>query len=278
MAGKSRVAARPITRPARVVLKIDQREYRPTVIDRIVFAGAGSESGAKAARVLLKLAGLKISARDVLRITPRSRSDRSGSRSASTTRCCSRVASCRPRTRRRSRSRACRSMADGCGRMRTDAPGQGRGVREHAWKETKIAARGKRTGPMFNHDPPRAFLDPQHIPQMVREIKRPRGESHERDETAEKTGSTPLVVRSVGPSSDGDSREREWPPQRVFRTCVATLQDVYGLAPSSRRRRSDAAALTPHDTPAAATAITRTGPPTNSTSRTSSPSPTSSIR
>ena len=267
-----------------MVLKIDQREYRPAVIDRIVFAGAGSESGAKATRVLLKLAGLKISARDVLRITQQIGPEWLAQREHD--------AVLQPRRELPSTNETPVEIAcvqvDG-GRMRTDAPGQGRGVREHAWKETKVAALGKRTGPMFKHDPhpepPRAFLDPQHIPQMVREIKRPRGESHERDETAEKTGSTPLVVRSVEPSSDGDShaseggsREREWPPQRVFRTCVATLQDVYGLAPSSRRRRSDAAALTPRDTPAAATAITRTGPSTNSTSRTSSPSPTSSIR
>jgi len=91
------------------------------------------------------------------------------------------------------------------------------------------------TGPTFLSDPhpepPRACLDQQQVPKMVREIKQPRSESHERDENAEKTGSKPLAERSAEPSADSDSREREWPPKRIFRTCVATLKDVYGFGP-----------------------------------------------
>ena len=55
--------------PQRTVLKIDQHEYSPVMIDKIVFAGTSGKSGEKAAKALQKLAGLKISAMTVLRIT-----------------------------------------------------------------------------------------------------------------------------------------------------------------------------------------------------------------
>ena len=48
--------------PQRTAWKIDQRDYSPVLIDKITFAGAGSESGQKARQALLKRAGLKISA------------------------------------------------------------------------------------------------------------------------------------------------------------------------------------------------------------------------
>jgi hypothetical protein len=119
------------------------------------------------------------------------------------------------------------------GRIRTRAPDQGRGVHDQAWKETKVAALWRMEGPTFDHDPhpepPRCFLDSKHVPKMVREIKRQRSEQHARDEqNTEKTAASEVPPESP---RDGESPERQWPPKRVFRTCVATLKDVYEFGP-----------------------------------------------
>lgn len=212
------------------MLKIDQRAYSPTVIDQIVFAGGGCESGEKAACALLKLARLKISATEVLRITQQIGDELLAQREHD--------ADLQRRRELKSTNEqpveiAC-VQVDG-GRMRTRAAQQGRGVHEHAWKETKVAALWKLTGPTFDRDPhpepPRCFLDPKHVPKMVREIKTQRSETHERPENTEKTGPKPLTdPPSTHPTQTRD-HEREWPPKRIFRTCVATLKDVYGFGP-----------------------------------------------
>jgi hypothetical protein len=212
------------------VLKIDQRAYSPTVIDQIVFAGGSCESAEKAASALLKLARLKISAMEVLRITQQIGDELLKQREHD--------ADLQRRRELKSTNEqpveiACVEV-DG-GRMRTRAAQQGRGVHEQAWKETKVAALWKMTGPTFDHDPhpepPRCFLDPKHVPNMVREIKMPRSETHERDENTEKTGSQPPTAPPHAEATPPRDREREWPPQRIFRTCVATLKDVYGFGP-----------------------------------------------
>jgi hypothetical protein len=209
------------------VLKIDQHEYSPLMIDKIVFAGTSSKSGEKGAKALLKLAGLQISAMTVLRITEQigrellQQSEHQAARHQRRE---------LPATNENPVDIACVAV-DG-GRIRTRAGEQGCGVHDHAWKESKVAALWRMEGPTFNHDPhpqpPTCFLDEQHVPQMVREIKRQRSEQHGRTaENSEKTASHPAVQAALPKSST----ERHWPPQRVFRTCVATLKDVHGFGP-----------------------------------------------
>lgn len=207
-----------------MVLKIDQREYSPTVIDQIVFAGGSAPSAKKAARGLLKLARLQISGMEVLRITQQIGDELLTQREQ--------AAALQQRRELKSANETPVDIAcvqtDG-GRMLTRAAGKGRGVHDPSWKETKAAALWKMTGPTFEHDPhpepPRCFLDPEHVTKMVREIKRQRSEAHERDENAEKTSLKPAPETAT----DSPSRERQWPPQRIFRTCVATLKEVYGF-------------------------------------------------
>lgn len=216
------------------MLKIDQREYTPTVIDQIVFAGGSHRSAQKAARGLLKLARLKISAMQVLRITEQIGDELLAQREHD--------AALQQHRELRSTNETPVEIAcvevDG-GRMQTRAAEQGRGVHDRSWKETKVAALWKMTGPTFetdpHPDPPHCFLDPDHVSQMVREIKRQRSESHERDDSPEKTSSKlPLDADHAAlddASQDLTSRERQWPPRRIFRTCVATLKDVHGFGP-----------------------------------------------
>ena len=244
--------------PQRTALKIDQRDDSPAMIDKITFAGTGSESGQKARRALLKLAGLKISVMSVMRIT-RQIGDELLAR---------RERDAGLPQRRELPSATEQPVAIACvqvdgGRIRTRAPEQGRGVHDHAWKETKVAALWRMEGPTFEHDPhpepPRCFLDSTHVPQMTREIKRQRAEQHARDaESVEKTGSTGSTpptdstdsTRAASAREPEPATERQWPPRRLFRSCVATLKDVYGFrtarrggGPASRVLRRPAASL-----------------------------------
>lgn len=130
---------------------------------------------------------------------------------------------------------ACVEM-DG-GRLRTRAPEQGRGVQAPQWKEDKVAALWKMQGATFEVDPhpepPKCFCDPQHVAHLVKGLKQRRAESQGEPTADEQTA--PLgepcdaqeVVRRASAGADG----RLWPPQRIFRTCVATLKDVHAFGP-----------------------------------------------
>jgi hypothetical protein len=212
------------------VLKIDQRHYSPVAIDKIAFAGTSNGSWQKAARALVKLAGVKLSAMEVARITQQIGEELLHAREWDAVLARRRALKS---TNEQPVDIACVEV-DG-GRMRTRDFEQGRGVHDHAWKETKVAALWRMTGPTFDHDPhpepPRCFLEQQHVPKLVREIKRQRGEQHVRDgENADKTGSKPLP-ESATERATQPAAAREWPPRRIFRTCVATFKDVYEFGP-----------------------------------------------
>lgn len=197
------------------------------MVDKIAFAGTSSGSWEKGACALGKLARLKISAMQVARITQQigrelllRREHDAGLQQRREL----------PAANEQPVDIACAEV-DG-GRMRTRGFGQGRGVHDHSWKETKVAALWRMTGSTFQEDPhpepPRCFLDDRHVPTLVREIKRQRGEQHARDdENAEKTSSKPVSDTAAA----GSPEARQWPPQRLFRTCVATLKDVYEFGP-----------------------------------------------
>lgn len=208
------------------MLKIDQRVYSPILIDKIVFAGTSHKSGKKAARALLKMAGLQISGMEVLRITEQIGKEllQESERQAAVHQHRELDA-----TNEQPVEIACVTV-DG-GRMRTRACEQGRGVHAHAWKETKVAALWRMEGPTFETDPhpepPACFFDEEHVPQMVREIKCQRSEQYLR--TKENSGKTSLDDQSE--VTVARPPKRLWPPQRVFRTCVATLKDVYEFGP-----------------------------------------------
>ena len=197
------------------------------MIDKLVFAGASCKSAKKGSRALLKLAGAKVSGMEIMRVTEQIGQEllEQNERDAAL------------QQRRELPPANSQSVEIACvevdgGRMRTRAGEQGSGVHDHAWRENKVAALWRMKGPTFDDDPhpepPHCFLDQQHVPKMVREIKRQCSEQHLRDEeNAEKTGSS----QPVEPVETQPSTERQWPPQRVFRTCVATLKDVYEFGP-----------------------------------------------
>ncbi len=197
------------------------------MIDKITFAGTSSGSWQKGARALKKLAGVQLSGMELARITLQIGEELLQKREREAALQQRREL---PATEAQPVEIAC-VQVDG-GRIRTRASRQGRGVHDHGWKETKVAALWRMAGPTYAHDPhpnpPQCFQDQQHVPKLAREIKQQRGEQHEREvENSGKTSSISLV----DPPAESDSTERLWPPRRVFRTCVATLKDVYGFGP-----------------------------------------------
>lgn len=124
------------------------------------------------------------------------------------------------------------------GRIRTRAAQTGRGVHDEQWKESKVGCLWRMSGPTFEEDPhplpPRSFLDQKHVYKMAREIKNaklPEGAA------ALERGPDPAAVSAT--QAERETKERYWPPQREFRTVVATLGDVdeFGALVASEAQR-----------------------------------------
>jgi hypothetical protein len=215
-------------------LRIDGRHYSPGLLEKIVDAVARNGSLQDAAGALAKQAGLAISVTEVARIGGE----------------IGRELQVKQEQRARQHARrelpglagpppaiACVQM-DG-GRLRTRAADQGRGVHGASWKEDKVAALWKMQGPTFEVDPhpepPECFCDRQHVAHLVKGLKERHAESQGRCSDPEETAAPldscePDAVASLAGASRG-GKQRLWPPQRIFRTCVATLKDVHEFGP-----------------------------------------------
>jgi hypothetical protein len=199
-------------------------KYSATVIDKLVDAGASCCSFKEAARVVHKQAGIRVSAMEIRRLTQRIGEELLGQRAAQAEQ--HRRGELPAPTDQPPVEIAC-VQVDG-GRVLTRAPECGRGVHDEAWKESKIAALWKMSGDEFAHDPhpelPTCFRDPEHVRDLVKGLKSSR--ELPADEPA------PPVTPSPDSSAENDQTDpRPWPPQRIFRTCVGTLCDVYGFGP-----------------------------------------------
>jgi len=229
------------------MLKIDQRMYSPAVIEKIVFAAGTACSAAKASKALQKLAGLKVCPVQALRITHQIGDELRQQRESD--------AQAHKRRELKSNNKqpvdiACVEV-DG-GRTRTRAHEQGRGVHAPGWKESKVAAVWRMSGPTFEADPhPEPYpclLDRDQVPKLATEMKRQR-KAH-RVEEGDPQGAGNTEKNSVKRDDDldfeqasqaleglatdvlaGQSAERLWPPKRIFRTCVATMKNVHEFGP-----------------------------------------------
>jgi hypothetical protein len=210
--------------PLRTVLKIDGGRYSATVIDKLVDAGASSCSFKEAARVVKKQAGIVVSPMQIARLTQRIGAELLAQREVQADQ--HRRGELAAPTDQPPVAIAC-VQVDG-GRVMTRAPECGPGVHDEAWKESKIAALWKMAGPEFDHDPhpqpPKCFRDPEHVRDLVKGLKS-RGEIHADDPPP---AVTPL---SESAANDEEPSPRQWPPTRIYRTCVGTLNDVYGFGP-----------------------------------------------
>jgi hypothetical protein len=206
------------------MLKIDGGRFSATVIDKLVDAGGSEPSYKEAARVVKKQAGIIVRPMQIARLVQMVGEELLEQREAQANE--HRLRKLPAPIDQPPVQIACVEV-DG-GRILTRAPDQGRGVHDEAWKESKVAALWKMTGPEFDHDPapepPECFRDADHVRKLVKGLKSQR-ELH----VPEPEPTTRPEVETV--SKESSSSPRQWPPERVYRTCVGTLNDVYGFGP-----------------------------------------------
>jgi hypothetical protein len=194
------------------------------VIDKLVDAGASCCSFKEAARVVKKQAGIKVSAMAIQRLTQRIGEELLAQRETQAEQ--HRRGALPAPTDQPVVEIAC-VQVDG-GRILTRAPECGPGVHDEAWKESKVAALWKMAGTEFDHDPhpapPACFCDPEHVRDLVKGLKSGR-ELHQHEEPAA------VVAPVLESATIVDRPPRQWPPERIYRTCVGTLNDVYGFGP-----------------------------------------------
>jgi hypothetical protein len=106
------------------------------------------------------------------------------------------------------------------GRIRTRASDAGPGVHDARNKEDKIACLATLTGPTFAEDPqpepPESFLCPRRVQRLVAQMKGQAGEVNPQEIPEESAGSGAASV--AGRAAD------RWSPERLVRTCVASLE------------------------------------------------------
>jgi len=117
-------------------------------------------------------------------------------------------------------------------RLMTRAPETARGVHEEQWKEPKVGVLWRMTGETFACDPhpelPRCFQDPKRVPELVRDIH---GGAVASPRESEPDRAPDETLRETKDGDESSPSRAPWQPQRVFRTCVATMHDVYGFGP-----------------------------------------------
>ncbi len=116
------------------------------------------------------------------------------------------------------------------GRMRTRQEGQGVGVHQPHWRETKNAGFHRMRSQTFDEDPqpelPECFRNQAYVEKLVKGLKSLKNEGRE-DDTA---GSDPAdEVDTLACVADGKSSS--WQPETLFRTCVSSLADSATFGP-----------------------------------------------
>jgi hypothetical protein len=113
------------------------------------------------------------------------------------------------------------------GRIRTRAAGAGPGVHEAQNKEDKVACLATLKGPVFATDPcpepPDGFQCPRRVRRLVQQMKGPAGEAA----APENPDESPPPV----PPSDEALERPRWSPERLVRTCVASLETSASFGP-----------------------------------------------
>lgn len=239
-------------------MRLDAQGYSPAMLDKIVTAGAELKSFRLAARMLAKLAEVTLSERPVGRLTLTLGAELQAERDT-------RAAALPPQTLRDQQPGPAPAVVavevDG-GRLHTRTADHGPGVHAPHGREDKVACLLTLQSPPRDRDPqpdlPACFLERGRVARLVQEL------SHQRPADAEPLvlpAAAPAVAPPVPPTRaapetdapvgstdarpDVGSAPARWQPQRLVRTCVATLRDreAFGklvAAEASERHFSDA--------------------------------------
>jgi hypothetical protein len=209
-------------------LRLDGHGYSPTLLQKIVTAGARLHSFADAA-FALGLSGLSISARHVQQLTQEVGADLAQARDEHV----------QQRRRRQLAPRVAVTPAvvavevDG-GRLRTRAPDQGQGVHAAENKENKIACLVTLTSVAHAEDPqpepPPSFVQPRRIQRLVQQMA---GQASDPSAVADAPPPEPeATAASATPTAViPDPQAEPWAPQRLVRTCVASMVNSRSFGP-----------------------------------------------
>jgi hypothetical protein len=192
--------------------------YSPRVVQQIEYAGGNQVSFEAASESLEKLAGVSISPKQVERISERLGRERTAERDAKAKQM--EAGELKPERRQ---PPAVVAIHVDAGKMQFRAEECGPGVHDPGWGDAKVACLQSYTKVNFDKDPqpepPPAFLDPERVERLCREMEHIRG-----------TGGEPKAKEPEKPKKPKRrkkaSRRRRKRPQRVLRTVVATTRGV----------------------------------------------------
>ncbi len=215
-------------------MRLDSHGFSPTILGKIVRAAARSTSFDAAAESLADEAEVQISSRQVGRIAHEvgeqllrardQRVDAFGNKQAKP------EAPVVPRL-------AVVSVDGGRMNTRSEAPGQGPGVRDPAWREDKVADFVTMSTQCHDADPhpelPRCFTKKKEVVELVQGIA---GQGTLAD-VIEGGDEGPPVLAVFEPA--GDQPKPKWPPEPLVRTCLATLEssDAFGPMTAAEAHR-----------------------------------------
>jgi len=250
----SRSATAPVVAgiffPQRLLLKLDSHAYSPKALRKIIETAGHVKSFELAAHLVELNAEISISGRHVNRLTQQIGAELEERRDRRT----EDYVHHRRETPTAPAPGKVSVSVDG-GRMNTREPGHGVGVHEAGWREDKVGCLQVLEGPSFAEDPhpepPKCFLDREHIKQLVKGFAQQKGvRSYDAPEgtsdpdltqqtevaSAEPTSPTPGETREANAASvsvpladpmPDEAAKPAWPPERVQRTCLASMANSH---------------------------------------------------
>lgn len=224
----------------RRVLQLEGLGYSPCVLNKIVQTAGRTKSFEEAAEVLQINAEFLISGRYVNQLTAKIGKELEEIRDQQTE---DYIHHRRPSLHGAAPLKVMAAV-DG-GRINTRQPGEGPGVHDPGWRENKTGCLQILEGPTFSEDPhpqpPKCFLDPEHVQQMVKDFQQQKG-LREYDE-AEATGNAAVeelpihremlnprdhpVTAGCSGADAGKKPDPPWPPERVQRSCLSSLANSH---------------------------------------------------
>ena len=202
-------------------MKLGGEAYSPGLLKKIEYAGGNGRSFGTASQWLLHLAECVISARHVERLTERLGKERAAERDVGA----AAMQLGKLHSAYKEPPAVAVVMLD-AGKAQFRQEDSGPGVHQAHWGDTKVACFQTYTDVAYDKDPqpdpPEAFLDPQRVERLCREMERIRGAGGEKaeDKTADKPPEKPPRK-----TKRKKSRRRKR-PQRLVRTVVASTAKV----------------------------------------------------
>ncbi len=198
-------------------MKLGSENYSPGLLEKIEYAGGNGRSFEEAAESLERLAEVSISARHVERLTERLGKERAAERNGEA----AAMKAGKLRAAYKEPPAVAVVMVD-AGKAQFRQEQAGPGVHGPHWGDTKVACLQTYTDVGYDRDPqpdpPEAFLDPQRVERLCREMERVRGAG------GEKPAKDPVLEKPAKKKRKRKHRRKR--PQRLVRTVVATTAAV----------------------------------------------------